>query len=139
MLCLLQFLYGIMGFGSSTGVKSFLFIAICMPLIIQLIICINLCNKINSKYSALTLKGRMEKEKWDGFKRYIEENSLIEEKEYGDIILWEKYLIFATVFGISEKVLKDIKVKYPLTSLEVDIDYNHLLLKAVALDEIKKL
>ena len=28
-------------------------------------------------------------------------------------VLWEKYLVYATAFGIAEKVLKQLKVKYP--------------------------
>lgn len=33
-------------------------------------------------------------------------------------MLWEKYLVYATVFGISEKVLKQLKVVYPQISDE---------------------
>ena len=30
-----------------------------------------------------------------------------------ELVLWEKYLVYATVFGISEKVLKQLKIVYP--------------------------
>ena len=29
------------------------------------------------------------------------------------IVLWEKFLVYATVFGISEKVIKQLKVVHP--------------------------
>jgi uncharacterized membrane protein len=48
-----------------------------------------------------------------GLKRYMEDFSLIKEKEVPELILWEKYLVYATAFGISEKVLKQLKVVYP--------------------------
>ncbi len=44
--------------------------------------------------------------------------SLMKEKEVPELILWEKYLVYATVFGISEKVLKQLKVVYPQISDE---------------------
>ena len=43
----------------------------------------------------------------------MEDFSLLKEKEIPALVLWEKYLVFATAFGISEKVLKQLKVVYP--------------------------
>ena len=43
----------------------------------------------------------------------MEDFSLLNEREVPDLKLWEKYLVFATAFGISEKVLKQLKVVYP--------------------------
>lgn len=59
-----------------------------------------------------------EKEEWLGLKRYMAEFSLMKEKEVPELVLWEKYLVYATVFGISEKVLKQLKVVYPQISDE---------------------
>ncbi len=39
-----------------------------------------------------------------------------------ELVLWEKYLVYATVFGISEKVLKQLKLVYPILS---DEEYLH--------------
>lgn len=44
----------------------------------------------------------------------------MKEKEVPELVLWEKYLVYATVFGISEKVLKQLKMVYPMLS---DEDY----------------
>ena len=43
----------------------------------------------------------------------MEDFSLLNEKEVPDLKLWEKYLVFATAFGIADKVIDQLKVKYP--------------------------
>ena len=43
----------------------------------------------------------------------MEEISLLKDKEVPALAIWEKYLVFATAFGISDKVLKQLKVIYP--------------------------
>lgn len=68
---------------------------------------------IASKINIFTQKGIDEKEQWKAFKKYMEEFSLLKEKKFPSLVVWEKYLIFATAFGISEKVLKQLKVVYP--------------------------
>lgn len=35
------------------------------------------------------------------------------EREVPDIIIWERFLVYATVFGIAEKVIKQLKMVYP--------------------------
>lgn len=69
--------------------------------------------RIASRFNCLTQQGVNELEKWNGLKRYMEDFSQMEEKSVPELILWEEYLIFATVFGIADKVLAQIKVKYP--------------------------
>ncbi len=68
---------------------------------------------MKSKLNTLTDKGLEEAAKWKGLKRYMEDFSLLDEKQVPDLVLWEKYLVFATAFGIADKVLKQLKVKYP--------------------------
>ena len=57
--------------------------------------------------------GLDEKEKWKAFKKYMEDFSLLHEKSIPDLILWEKYLVYATAFGIADKVLQGLKSVYP--------------------------
>lgn len=88
-----------------------------------------LCNIIPhiimySKLNSLTKKGIEEAEKWKALKKYMEDFSLLNEKEVPDLILWEKYLVFATAFGIADKVLKQLKVKYP--ELQEREGYNYI-------------
>ena len=76
-----------------------------------------------------TQKGINEKEKWKGLKKYMEEFSLLKEKEVPEIILWEKFLVYATVFGISDKVLKQLKIVYPdLDNMIQDGTYPYMYL-----------
>ncbi len=83
------------------------------PLSIILLINGIICSKIKKNVNVLTQKGVNSKEKWKGLKNYMEKFSLLDEKEIPAIEVWEKYLVYATVFGISNKVLKQLKTVYP--------------------------
>ena len=100
----------------------FLFIAsifLMLASIIPSIICSVYCFKISARYLTLTQKGTDEKEAWIGLKNYMEDFSMMKEKEVPELALWEKYLVYATAFGISDKVLKQLKVVYPqITDME---------------------
>lgn len=84
---------------------------------------------MTNKTRQLTDKGLEEKAKWVGLKRYMEDFSLLNEKEVPDLKLWEKYLVFATAFGIADKVLKQLKIRYPeLQNIDgYDYAYMHML------------
>lgn len=79
-----------------------------------------------NKTVALTDKGLEEKAKWLGLKKYMEDFSLLNEKEVPDLKLWEKYLVFATAFGIADKVLKQLKIKYPELQNMDGYDYAYM-------------
>lgn len=66
-----------------------------------------------NRIDAYTQQGIDEQEKWKAFKKFMEDFSLLNEKEIPDIAVWEQYLVYATAFGIAEKVLKQLKVVYP--------------------------
>ena len=84
------------------------------------------------KINVFTQKGVDEKEQWKAFKKYMEEFSLLKDKEVPALAIWEKYLVFATAFGISDKVLKQLKVVYPEildmnSSLYTTYSYIHIM------------
>lgn len=83
------------------------------PLAIVLLINGILCSRIKKRINVLTQKGVDEKEKWKGLKKYMEDFSLLNEKEVPAIEVWEHYLVYATAFGIADKVLKQLKTIYP--------------------------
>ncbi|MBC7194404.1 MAG: DUF2207 domain-containing protein [Caldisericia bacterium] len=58
-------------------------------------------------------KGKEEFDKWMAFKRFLNDFSNL--KEYGprSIVLWEKYLIYATVLGVAKTVLKALRIIFP--------------------------
>lgn len=57
-----------------------------------------------------TQYGVNEQSKWIGLYNFLNSDTLINEKDVHDLSLWEKYLIYATAFGISEKVINAIKI-----------------------------
>ena len=58
-------------------------------------------------------EGIDEKEEWIGLKKFMNDFSLLKEREIPELVLWEKYLVYATAFGIADKVLKQLKTKFP--------------------------
>lgn len=94
--------------------------------IIGLIICEIIAIIINSKslhkINVYTQKGIDEKEMWQALKKYMEDFSMLDKSEVLEIAIWEHFLVFATVFGIANKVLKQLKIVYP--DLENNLDMN---------------
>lgn len=72
-----------------------------------------LLGKIANAIPVLTEQGEVERQEWQGLGQYMEDFSLLKEREIPDLILWEKYLVYATAFGISDKVVDQLKVVYP--------------------------
>lgn len=91
---------------------------ILVPILIEFIICAVLCFKNAGKISALSEKGYEESCQWKALKKYMEDFSLLKEKEVPDLILWEKFLVYATTFGISKKVLDQLVEVYPQITSE---------------------
>lgn len=71
---------------------------------------------IKEELIILTKKGKEEYKKACGLKKYIKNYSLIKDKEIDSIALWDEYLIYATAFGIPNKVTDKFSVKL------IDID-----------------
>lgn len=65
------------------------------------------------KVELLSEIGIEESEKYYGLKRYLRDFSLIHDRELIEVELWEEYLMYATVFGMAKKVIKQIKLDYP--------------------------
>ncbi len=68
---------------------------------------------LNSKINTLTQQGLDEHIQWKGLKKYMEDFSMLDKREVPEIVIWEKFLVYATVFGIADKVLKQLKIVYP--------------------------
>lgn len=58
-----------------------------------------------------TLKGAEHYDKWKAFKNFLNDFGAFELKELPEIVLWERYLVYATIFGLAEKVQKSMNVK----------------------------
>ena len=43
----------------------------------------------------------------------MEDFSMLDKREVPELVIWEKYLVYATAFGIADKVIKQLKIIYP--------------------------
>lgn len=62
--------------------------------------------------------------KWKAFKKFLEDFGTFKTKELPEIILWERYLVYATIFGLADKVEKAMNVKIKEIELS-DSTYYH--------------
>ena len=44
-----------------------------------------------------------------GLKKFLKEFSLLDERHVGEVSLWKDYMIYATLFGIADQVIKEMK------------------------------
>ena len=60
----------------------------------------------------------------------------MDEKDVPEIVLWERYLVYATVFGISDKVIKSMNIR--LQKMETlsnnDVSFQNLYLNHILLN-----
>ncbi|CAJ1185495.1 hypothetical protein CPEBRM1_ABPJDJAI_00795 [Companilactobacillus paralimentarius] len=67
---------------------------------------------IKKKITPYTDLGEEKVNKIRAFKRMLEDIDDIKMAEVGDIILWERFLPYAVIFGVSDKVIKALKVNF---------------------------
>lgn len=65
------------------------------------------------KREVLTASGEEQAAKAVGFKNYLQEFSLINERQPAEVALWDDYLVLATLFGIADRVAESFKQIYP--------------------------
>jgi len=58
-----------------------------------------------------TKKGAEHYDKWKAFKNFLNDFGTFELKELPEIVLWERYLVYATIFGLADKVQKSMNVR----------------------------
>ena len=69
-----------------------------------------------------TEKGALEYKKWKAFKQFLKDFGTMDEKSLPEIILWEKYLVYAVVLGCADKLSKTMKIK--LENMNVDYTFS---------------
>lgn len=62
-----------------------------------------------------------------GLRRYLIEFSSMDKKEVFDVHLWDEYLMFAYLFGIADKVAKQLKNLYPDVMEKSDFDFDTIM------------
>ena len=69
--------------------------------------CLIMPSGIGGKY---TLKGKLYTERWDKFKKFLKDYSLIKEHPPESIAIWNQYLVYATALGVADEVYKAMKL-----------------------------
>ena len=109
-------------FNTLTGIAAIVAFILEIANIVAKSICIN-------KINVFTQKAVDEQAQLKGLKKYMEDFSMLDKKELPEIVLWEKFLVYATVFGIEKKVLSQLKIVYPDFENNVNINsYNSMRL-----------
>lgn len=68
---------------------------------------------LSKKYVLLTQFGEDEYAKWKGLYDFLNSETLMKERTVIELPIWEQYLVYATAFGISEKVITALKIRCP--------------------------
>lgn len=98
-----------------------------IPLILSIIFLIYVI-----AFTKKTEKGIEHYAKWKAFKNFLEDFGTFDIKELPEIVLWERYLVYATVFGLADKIEKVMNVKIKeIENLEGNLSnsyvfYNHV-------------
>ena len=58
-------------------------------------------------------EGALEAERWDAFRRYLTDFSRLKEAPPISLELWDRFLIYAIVFGVAEEVLQQARLHAP--------------------------
>lgn len=80
---------------------------------ISIILISRYVKKLGYNYVLLTQLGTDEYEKWYGLYNFLNSETLMKERTIVELPMWEYYLIYATAFGISKKVIKAINLRCP--------------------------
>lgn len=65
------------------------------------------------KYKKLSAEREAKQEEIIGLYRFLNDFSALDEKDLKYFSLWEEYMVYATMFGIADKVVAQLKVKCP--------------------------
>ncbi len=72
----------------------------------------------------LTEKGERDLAVWNGLRKYMFEFSRMTEYGVPQLSLWEEYLVYATMMGISKEVCAQLKLVYPQLSGDAVPDFD---------------
>ena len=80
----------------------------------QRVACSNLHSSLND-YPAISLSNATRKDVTEvfGLKKFLKEFTLLDERGIGEITLWKDYMVYATLFGIADQVMTDLKRVVP--------------------------
>ena len=73
-----------------------------------------------------TKKGNEQYHKWKGLKNFLADFGRLDEKDLPEIKLWERYLVYATMFGLAAKVQNAMKMNLERMNYSDNIDFTYL-------------
>ena len=82
--------------------------SICVPVVLACAFAL-----VYGKYHALTDNGQKYGGQVAGLKRYLLDFSDFSDRGVLDMTLWGRYMVYATAFGISDKVMAQLTKAYP--------------------------
>ncbi len=97
---------GILGFTSQLGNGIYCIVGGIFLIMFSLLL-FNIPKDIFGRWSK---SGRVFYLKWSNFKKFLKDNSLINEHPPESIVVWKKYLIYGTSLGVSDNVLRSMKI-----------------------------
>ncbi len=77
-------------------------------------------NRISSKMSKLTANGNKYLSEIAGFKKYMLDFSLIDERKVAEVDIWREYLVYAQLLGIADTVADQLKKLIPEKTPEIE-------------------
>mgnify|MGYP001857224788 CR=1 FL=1 len=86
-----------------------------------LAICFNIYIVYRSQGIILTKEGKKEQLKLLELKNYINDYSLIKNRDLESVIIWDKYLAYATAFGIPSKITSSIYEEWYNLSINLQV------------------
>ena len=66
----------------------------------------------SKRMSIYSEKGALETVKVRGFEKMLDDIGSFKMRDVGDLILWEDIMPYAVAFGLSKKVLKELKIEF---------------------------
>lgn len=120
---IVMILVTIIGVTYKIGFSLEIFIILTFITIISII-----SNKVIEKDKKRTSEGQLEYSKWLAHKKYLEDFGKFDDKDLPEIILWEKYLVTATILGCADKIQKRMKIYIKDTDMNIDdvLFYNNI-------------
>lgn len=101
-------------------------LAIVFPLVCELLYYFKLQDNFINKIAVLTPEGSKEKKQWKALANYMKDYSKLNEREVPDLVIWEKYLVYATAFGIADKVIEQMKATFPEVFIKENWDKENM-------------
>ena len=71
-----------------------------------------LCYIANKKIYIRTKQGKLLSDKLNGLKKFLTENSIINERQIEEIFIWDYYIIYANIFDLKGNLDRDVNTLY---------------------------